>query len=105
MSKHTPGPWRVVGTTANDSYFVEHGQMGEPGHVVIAGLRPETRRKIPRLLQDVADDARLIAAAPELLEALKDHIRWYDGGTPAPEIDERELIARTRAAIAKVEGK
>lgn len=44
-------------------------------------------------------------AAPELLEALKKHLTWYEGGPAGLDIDEKKLIAETRAAIAKARGK
>lgn len=43
-------------------------------------------------------NARLIAAAPELLEALRDLLNDYDGGI---EPGESTLIDKARAAIAK----
>lgn len=49
-------------------------------------------------------DACLRAAARELLEALRDHLAWYDGGSKGSAIDETELVARTRAVLAKAEG-
>lgn len=49
----------------------------------------------------------LIAAAPELLGLLEEHLRWYVGGPPIENNAkwENNLIDRTRAAIAKARGK
>ena len=57
MSKHTPGPWEVD----HEGYVV-----GSTGKVVCRTLR--------NVFRDEVDDANfcLIAAAPELLEALKE---------------------------------
>jgi hypothetical protein len=46
-------------------------------------------------------NANAMLAAPDLLEALEKHLAWYGGKTG---IDEGELIASTRAAIAKARG-
>lgn len=49
-----------------------------------------------RLSDEARANARLIAAAPELLEALQDYVSDWDNGL-GPD------IARLRAAIAKAE--
>lgn len=58
--KHTPGPWRVSGS--------------QPGMIIDAADRPIARTqypgKKPRAVGNCSANARLIAAAPELLEAL-----------------------------------
>jgi hypothetical protein len=78
MTAHTPGPWKI------GAY--ESGQMavdGANGEEVTGFIEPE--------------DARLIAAAPELLEAL-DKIACFAPGNG----DVCEIIAKVaRAAIAK----
>lgn len=90
MSKHTPGPWIVnhessdvgelkLSVEAGDEYFI--AQVDEGMHQ--------------------QGNARLIAAAPELLSALKDIIGWVPGAaswhTDAP----IKAVERARAAIAK----
>ena len=60
--KHTPGPWRSgphVRDTASMVYAGDYAGEGEPD--LIVEIESEDHRA----------DARLIAAAPELLEALK----------------------------------
>lgn len=78
MSKHTPGPWRVEVHQATTTI--------ESKHFTIAS--------------DVCnDDAPLIAAAPELLEALKQvlaHHGYIEGG---PDFSD------AWKAIAKAEGR
>jgi hypothetical protein len=69
MSKHTQGPW-TVGTTeyrfnANMIYAGEEivcSVYGIPSHRAVNECQPSTGM----------ENARLIAAAPDLLEALKD---------------------------------
>lgn len=60
---HTPGPWRVI-----------------PEHEMVVGAGDAT---VVYELNTNEDDARLIAAAPELLEALKDvaqTLAWMQNG-------------------------
>jgi beta-phosphoglucomutase-like phosphatase (HAD superfamily) len=64
MSKHTPGPWHYQ--EKSDAYT----------HIVRAG----ERRFITQLSQDTSGEAeanaRLMAAAPELLESAKSLLIW-----------------------------
>lgn len=94
MTKHTPGPWVVAEDVFND--------------------RPEIRDRDGRLIAVVmahypmsattqSANARLIAAAPELLEALKWLNAEFDddfGGV----LFTRNDFERVRKAIAKAEG-
>ena len=84
-AKHTPGPWAVGGRLVIAEKYgsvcaVDDGQS------------------------DYVANARLIAAAPELLAALKaitDELGVPDPGYPAPVANAAEIA---RAAIAKAEG-
>lgn len=58
MSKHTPGPWKVE----NDHYITA-------GIDYVADVGDATTRD-----KEIAANARLIAAAPDLLEACKEAI-------------------------------
>jgi hypothetical protein len=60
VSKHTPGPWGV-----DDPHLVWAESVGE----YVATTRVEGWETLSR--EQVEANARLIAAAPELLEALK----------------------------------
>jgi hypothetical protein len=75
MSKHTPGPW----SHQISRYEPEAFDIIEPGIGALAIVKSE-------------DYARLIAAAPDLLEALKELTL------------ERGMTDKARAAIAKAEG-
>lgn len=58
MSGYTPGPWTAVEYLAGDCWHIRYGNHGNwLAEVVIDGV-------------DATADARLIAAAPELLKAL-----------------------------------
>jgi len=105
-TKHTPGPWIL-----DKEYNVKDRQdrmivigSGIFGHDVKSAAFPASSG------QFVADDdggesnAALIAAAPDLLEALKECltvVRIQNGNLHA---DTNEIQARAEAAIAKAEG-
>ena len=91
MSKFTPGPWRAFryGGSPTDNWFIVAAN-----HDRVCGGGSN---------QIIADDARLIAAAPELYEALAEFAREYDGfqkgdGDPCP------TLTKARAALAKATG-
>lgn len=65
MNKHTPGPWRI-----NEKYkwqFVEGGRGYESSICMIDGMPYPSEKPGPVMRAN----ARLIAAAPDLLEALE----------------------------------
>jgi hypothetical protein len=95
--KHSPAPWSIEGSHGRyqDSLCDANGQA-------VAAIW--TRKSYPK-----ADDlcpsltgeanARLIAAAPDLLEALKGIVCEYEDSFHDPRLDQ------ARAAIAKAEGR
>lgn len=88
-TRHTPGPWTV---------------HGEPHDLCVRAGGSTVAEVIPREAR--AANARLIAAAPELLEALSqasDLLHRHMGQYGADELDERGLEV-IRAAIAKATG-
>ena len=101
--KHTPGPWssdRMILGSSKDrrTGFVVNGPEADPLPVRICDLRcsPES----PFAMTEA--NARLIAAAPELLEALKlalpvlqDHQNLYRS------VNAAAAFTQARAAIAK----
>ena len=97
MSKHTPGPW-VVGNVDPLNFGVLRDWGIDPIGFVYGPSFPERSEVGQRALAN----ARLIAVAPELLEALKELMEY------AGIIEERcDAVAtnKARAAIAKAEGK
>ncbi len=98
MTKHTPGPWSLRGSTIRGPHLKD----------------PEGRTRIVAkaiwdkgtYIDETEANARLIAAAPELVEALEDLVclaeramRESDGEWM---VDEE--LRDARAAIAKVRG-
>jgi hypothetical protein len=79
--QHTPGPW---------------GDDRKP--VVVRGLTWVAHANYPTITGEA--NARLIAAAPDMLEALEDLLN-YVGGWDAPA---DHPCGRARAAIAKARG-
>ena len=93
-TQHTPGPWTAHSTGLARSglpeYQIHWSDIGECVAEIVHGT----------------ENAKLIAAAPDLLEALQDlfgadmeHVLMGDGKD-----DQIEAIAKARAAIAKATG-
>lgn len=94
---HTPGPWAV--DEDGDGYQIVTQSKGmKPGECKdwIATVHPQT--------DEAEHNARLIAAAPELLEALKElmHLHGPRGDFPNNAFRVQELVEK---AIAKAEGR
>lgn len=97
MSKHTPGPWRYIPGMLG-AKFPPAVQRGSEGGFLVEGVTRE---------QEDAD-ARLISAAPDLLEALEAFLRAPSVGSSGPGsativVQDFNLRA-ARAAIAKATG-
>lgn len=66
VTKHTPGPWGVVVGSDNDTGHTPADVIGPKGHPLAMVMRPD-----PAAGGDVYANARLMAAAPDLLNALQ----------------------------------
>lgn len=89
MSGHTPGPWHLVGSLPgirHKVHFDEYGHGWSIAHVCNGDCAEE--------------NARLIAAAPELLEAL---IELAEAGEDAWGAD-RPCVRIAKQVIAKATG-
>ncbi len=92
MSKHTPGPWTFRQAGANWRVYASDGRSFDAGDAL---YHPENEA-----------NARLIAAAPELLRALEDLVDEQNG-PPLIRYEKSWAAAmgKARSAIAKAEGK
>ena len=113
MRTHTPGPWKL---RRAESYY-EHDFILHAGPHIIAWSFPKADRNNTRKKGEHIANAKLIAAAPVLLEALRemterieDHPAYQaltEGEEDLTGGDTAELsyLARVgRTAIAKAEG-
>jgi hypothetical protein len=96
--QHTPGPWEV------EHPFDEPGvYVGAPSTALVCKLYPVDGRWVGDKREDIDANARLIAAAPEMLAALEyaleavDYYHEHEGAS--------EMRKAVRAAIAKAEGR
>lgn len=98
LTEHTPGPWKY-----DETWALVHGADNSEVCAIHSGSPGEQRNN----RNVVYANAHLIAAAPELLAALKEalpqvertHCRAPDGETC-----DNMVIAIVRAAIARAEG-
>ena len=98
MSKHTPGPWGCVRYSKKRFGL---GQRGNGAFFLLQCVDDDTDNPAARA------DARLIAAAPDLLEALELCLDGLITYAPAymHGIPKHEYIEKARAAIVKAREK
>jgi hypothetical protein len=94
---HTPGPWEV-----NDRWYIGKPDTGTFAEVMCCrGVKAEDEAQHEA-------NARLIAAAPDLLqvlESIRDEMEdYYDGAPDSPTLWMGLHIKRATEAIAKAEG-
>lgn len=105
-AKHTPGPWRIFQTKGKPRFYVigigrEDGRGITDGNVGLGVWDADS----PEALAN----GRLIAAAPDLLSALRDLLDAFDicpDDLPGHEYEAivEDARQRARAAIAKAKG-
>lgn len=93
-TKHTPGPWKVA---EDDSCCI----LARGKHIITAhdtdGGRSETGRG--------SRNARLIAAAPEMLEALETILKAFaPNGTEGLRLNQQNAIGRAMNAVNRAKG-
>jgi len=125
MSKHTPGPWHWINSVTDEPFDFSapwdgHGrpslrtvaEFGE-NKVEVRDGKTYTSWALPKWIadndgpfdgQEGEANALLIAAAPELLDALRDVISWVPGASSWHTDAPIKAVERARAAIAKAEG-
>jgi hypothetical protein len=95
-AQHTPGPWHISGST-------------------IKGPHPKDPQNRLRIVAQAVFDkgtwidetranARLIAAAPDLLQVVEDALMIFEFGDDDKTVATPYWVARARAAIAKATG-
>lgn len=118
QAKHTPGPWKARSYRSNEgSIWIDCDAYSKSGKTSLGGTLA-TAHATGTGSDDPAvqeANARLIAAAPDLLAALKDQLdgHWatwmaarahVDGAETSKQLFEREPdVIRARALIAKFE--
>ena len=97
-TKHTSGPWEIL--AVDDKWSLSPWRAVNISGSVVQGTPPMSE-----------SDARLIAAAPDALDALKELVAEFDVENEREMqqpgvigINETEGVKRARAAIAKAEG-
>ena len=96
MSNHTPGPWRL-----NQGALLTVEADGHLGPIAELRSRLDYAGMNPIVAQTRDANARLIAAAPELLEALQAIVKTCNVRIDDPRI---QHFDKARAAIAKATG-
>ena len=102
MSAHTPGPWMVGVSskygTNNANIIFSNG--GESSVATVYGLPMNTKlEEVDSHYAEGLANARLIAAAPDMLEALCALVLNIDAGGPT-----LDAMRDARAAIVKATG-
>jgi len=106
MSKHTPGPWNY------DSGYIDTHAVDDDGsrdYIILAEMHstfgPDNYGVDQWMLppEEYEANARLIAAAPEMYEALQMFLAYNDQGAPL-HFDTDAMWAKARNVLAKIEG-
>lgn len=95
QTKHTPGPWFARGSTISAPSGTGEGHTFTLAE--LGGIYPEK-----------AANARLLAEAPAMLEALRKAEGWVSRtGNGKPMIDRTQIAVyeEIRAILARIEGK
>lgn len=100
MAKHTPGPWHVHTMKSKAGFRID--SAGDEWQWLAEVFQAPDKES------EGEANARLIAAAPEMLEALKDITQWAQGYHDAyscSNAGSKCIICLAEKAIAKAEGK
>ncbi len=99
MSAHTPGPWSHYAARLRPQYPLRINEIHGPnGETIVrwSGFDGVGKKRT------VTANARLLAAAPDLLAAL-DEIVSYNGGAESA-LNDEYVMDRARTAITKATG-
>jgi hypothetical protein len=98
-TKHTPGPWSIQGQwqlKTDTGEWVDAECVEAPKWGIIGAW-------VDASCDEAAANARLVAAAPELLEACKSMLS--SGGLIGDRPDVLSAVQKLRRAVAKAEGR
>ena len=95
--KHTPGPWHYVKRTCGDG---GSGTVTGPDNRSIMACN----NSVDRTKEEKLANARLIAAAPDLLEALREAADILSANCDCGDCGPCNIERRDLAAIAKAQG-
>lgn len=104
MSAHTPGPWQWSGDSLTHRQFDIYAPAQAPHQHVCTVNNLSVDRLYTRDAGVALANARLIAAAPNLLAALQALVGEADLGEVDLDEDDRALLDNARDAIAKATG-
>lgn len=93
MTKHTPGPWHVVEGKLTKSALEVHANSRA---ICELWRRGNAKTELA--------NARLIAAAPEMLEALCNFVAWFNKTYPEPSTHPEHEWNIANRVIAKATG-
>ena len=98
-TQHTPGPWALLPEECDKPYIRIRGTNLGGRYKIANVLTPVYERVHAREAEETRANARLIAAAPDLLEVLQYFMPFID----SEQDDERQApwVEKARAAIAK----
>ena len=94
MNTYTPGPWRVAPASDYAPSHELNVDAGTRAYICLAGVRGDANAEA---------NARLIAAAPDLLHALDALLKQHMAGVDLSVRDRNEWL-RAAAAIVKATG-
>ena len=103
MTQHTPGPWHVCNGASHliaDSHFMT---VAEARQIVSGNLHTGKTEYVPGHKMQEAN-ARLIAAAPDLLAALQFVDKWFAMRSTKGDDAPSQIVDSVANAIAKATG-
>ncbi len=95
---HTAGPWQTLPEECDKPYIRVRGTALGRRYKIANVVTPNYEGAHPREAEETRRNAQLIAAAPELLDALRRMVESITG------VDQVSAVNEARAAIAKATG-
>jgi hypothetical protein len=103
MSKHTPGPWKFSEADNNSTeFYIQFDHSRAENYKHIASSAGAIAKLPPSKFHNQQANAQLIAAAPDLLEALEFVAKNCAADLTHSEAD--KIISIARKAIARAKG-